>query len=137
MREFGEAHGTRFEFECYDVGHLYTLAHFLERGLVKNKVTLAAAVIQNGDGGCKSSTWDHGEDDEAPAVVACVGRLSGSLRKCQREGFSFSVFIARDTAGWYRRAFRYISLTDVTLRSTRTGETFENQAIIFVWRKTL
>ena len=27
--------GTRFEFECYDVGHLYTLAHFLDRGLVK------------------------------------------------------------------------------------------------------
>jgi uncharacterized protein (DUF849 family) len=29
------ADGTRFEFECYDVGHLYTLAHFLERGIVK------------------------------------------------------------------------------------------------------
>ena len=27
--------GTRFEFECYDVSHLYTLAHFLERGLVQ------------------------------------------------------------------------------------------------------
>ena len=27
--------GTRFEFECYDVGHLYNLAHFLGRGLVK------------------------------------------------------------------------------------------------------
>ena len=26
---------TRFEFECYDVGHLYNLAHFLERKLVK------------------------------------------------------------------------------------------------------
>lgn len=26
---------TRFEFECYDIGHLYTLAHFLDRGLVK------------------------------------------------------------------------------------------------------
>jgi 3,5-dioxohexanoate:acetyl-CoA acetone transferase len=26
---------TRFEFECYDIGHLYSLAHFLERGLVK------------------------------------------------------------------------------------------------------
>jgi uncharacterized protein (DUF849 family) len=26
--------GTRFEFECYDVGHLYTLAHFLDRKLV-------------------------------------------------------------------------------------------------------
>jgi uncharacterized protein (DUF849 family) len=27
--------GTRFEFECYDVSHLYNLAHLLERGLVK------------------------------------------------------------------------------------------------------
>ena len=26
--------GTRFEFECYDTGHLYNLAHFLDRGLV-------------------------------------------------------------------------------------------------------
>ena len=26
---------TRFEFECYDVAHIYNLAHFLERGLVK------------------------------------------------------------------------------------------------------
>jgi uncharacterized protein (DUF849 family) len=35
LRELGEVHGTRFEFECYDIGHLYNLAHFLERGLVK------------------------------------------------------------------------------------------------------
>ena len=35
LKELGEAHGTRFEFECYDVGHLYNLAHFLDRGLVK------------------------------------------------------------------------------------------------------
>jgi uncharacterized protein (DUF849 family) len=35
LYELGEKHGTRFEFECYDIGHLYTLAHFLERGLVK------------------------------------------------------------------------------------------------------
>jgi uncharacterized protein (DUF849 family) len=27
--------GTRFEFECYDTAHLYNLAHFIERGLVK------------------------------------------------------------------------------------------------------
>ena len=27
--------GTRFEIECYDTAHLYTLAHFVERGLVK------------------------------------------------------------------------------------------------------
>ncbi|MFN8719906.1 MAG: 3-keto-5-aminohexanoate cleavage protein [Rhodospirillales bacterium] len=35
LRDLGEAHGTRFEFECYDIGHLYSLAHFLERELVK------------------------------------------------------------------------------------------------------
>ena len=28
-------HDVRFEFECYDIGHLYTLRHFLDRGLVK------------------------------------------------------------------------------------------------------
>ncbi|MBV9054252.1 MAG: 3-keto-5-aminohexanoate cleavage protein [Hyphomicrobiales bacterium] len=27
--------GTRFEIECYDIGHLYTLSHFVDRGLVK------------------------------------------------------------------------------------------------------
>ena len=34
MTELGD-HGTRFEFECYDVGHLYNLAHFADRGMVK------------------------------------------------------------------------------------------------------
>ncbi len=28
------ANGTRFEFECYDIGHLYNLAHFADRGVV-------------------------------------------------------------------------------------------------------
>lgn len=27
--------GTRFEIECYDIGHLYTCAHFFERNLIK------------------------------------------------------------------------------------------------------
>ncbi len=35
LKELGEGCGTRFEFECYDVGHLYNLAHFLDRKLVK------------------------------------------------------------------------------------------------------
>ena len=29
------ANGTRFEFECYDISHLYNLAHFVDRGLAK------------------------------------------------------------------------------------------------------
>jgi uncharacterized protein (DUF849 family) len=35
LKQLGEAHGTRFEFECYDIGHLYNLAHFVDRGMVK------------------------------------------------------------------------------------------------------
>ncbi len=35
LEVLGEGCGTRFEFECYDIGHLYNLAHFLDRGLVK------------------------------------------------------------------------------------------------------
>jgi uncharacterized protein (DUF849 family) len=34
LKTLGDS-GIRFEFECYDVGHLYNLHHFLERGLVK------------------------------------------------------------------------------------------------------
>jgi uncharacterized protein (DUF849 family) len=34
LRTLGGA-GVRFEFECYDTSHLYNLAHFLERGLVR------------------------------------------------------------------------------------------------------
>ena len=35
MLEVGREFGTRFEFECYDIGHLYTLAHFADRKLVE------------------------------------------------------------------------------------------------------
>lgn len=31
----GNSFNARFEMECYDVGHIYTAAHFLERGLVR------------------------------------------------------------------------------------------------------
>ncbi len=34
LQRLGVRHGTKFEFECYDTGHLYTLAHFLDRKLV-------------------------------------------------------------------------------------------------------
>ena len=35
LRELGDGHGTRFEFECYDLGHLYNLAHVVDKGFVK------------------------------------------------------------------------------------------------------
>ncbi|MDO9603126.1 3-keto-5-aminohexanoate cleavage protein [Hydrogenophaga sp.] len=44
MTTLGGGHGTRFEFECYDVGHLYTLKHFVDRGLVKGTLFLQFAL---------------------------------------------------------------------------------------------
>ena len=35
LRDLGQDRGARFEFECYDVGHLYMLRHFADRGMVK------------------------------------------------------------------------------------------------------
>jgi uncharacterized protein (DUF849 family) len=35
IRSLGDEHGVKFEHECYDVGHLYNLAHFVDRGMVK------------------------------------------------------------------------------------------------------
>ncbi len=35
LKHLGEGCGTKFEHECYDIGHLYNLAHFVDAGLVK------------------------------------------------------------------------------------------------------
>ncbi len=34
LTELGQERGARFEFECYDLGHLYMLRHFADRGLI-------------------------------------------------------------------------------------------------------
>ena len=41
------SHGTRFEFECYDLGHLYNLAHFVDEGLLLGtKLAVAPMLFQ-------------------------------------------------------------------------------------------
>ncbi len=35
LERIGKGCGTRFEFECYDVGHLYNLAHMVDRGIAE------------------------------------------------------------------------------------------------------
>ncbi len=34
LTQLGRNRGARFEFECYDIGHLYMLRHFADRGLI-------------------------------------------------------------------------------------------------------
>jgi len=48
--------GTRFEIECYDIGHLYTAAHFLERGLVKPPLFIQSVF------GIRGGIGAHAED---------------------------------------------------------------------------
>ena len=47
---------TRFEFECYDTSHLYNLAHFLDRGLVKPPLFVQTVF------GLLGGTGSHPED---------------------------------------------------------------------------
>jgi uncharacterized protein (DUF849 family) len=35
VEKLGKGHGTKFEYECYDIGHLYNLAYCLDRGIVE------------------------------------------------------------------------------------------------------
>src|SRR5213593_104121 len=51
---------TRFEIECYDIGHLYTAAHFLERRLLKPQMFIAAmSAVMGGNVrvGLEDSLW--------------------------------------------------------------------------------
>lgn len=48
--------GTRFEFECYDVSHLYTLKYFLDRGLVKPPLFIQSVF------GLRGAMGSHFED---------------------------------------------------------------------------
>jgi uncharacterized protein (DUF849 family) len=44
LRTVGPSTGARFEFEAYDVGHLYTLAHYLGLGLVRPPIFLQTVI---------------------------------------------------------------------------------------------
>ena len=76
--------GTRFEFECYDVGHLYTLAHFLDRGLVRWRCGLRGAAPKR-----------HGEEPQTtepqsgPAhALDCIPHPGKHPRRLRRQASS-------------------------------------------------
>jgi uncharacterized protein (DUF849 family) len=48
--------GTRFEIECYDIGHLYTAAHFLDRGLLQPPLFIQSIF------GIRGGIGPHAED---------------------------------------------------------------------------
>ena len=50
------SNNTRFEIECYDIGHLYTAAHFLDRGLIKPPLLIQSVF------GIRGGIGPHPED---------------------------------------------------------------------------
>ena len=79
LRQLGETHGTRFEFECYDVGHLYTLAHFVDLGLAKAPLFIQLIFGIRGGIGADASHLTH--------MKQTADRLFG-------DDYTFSVFAA-------------------------------------------
>jgi uncharacterized protein (DUF849 family) len=79
LRELGEKRGTRFEYECYDIGHLYTLAYFAEKGLAKPPFMIQGVFGILGGIGADHENLTH--------MVAIADKLFG-------DDYSFSAFAA-------------------------------------------
>lgn len=77
LKVLGEDCGTRFEFECYDMGHLYNLAHFVDEGLVSGPLLIQCIFgILGGMGP---------DPENLVAMKTTADRLFG------RDGYRFSV----------------------------------------------
>ncbi|GAB3561771.1 3-keto-5-aminohexanoate cleavage protein [Amycolatopsis endophytica] len=78
LRTLGE-HGTRFEYECYDLGHLYSLAHFADRGLAKPPLLIQGVFGVLGGIGADHANLEH--------MVRIADKLFG-------DDYTFSAFAA-------------------------------------------
>ncbi len=82
FHRLGEGHGTRFEFECYDVGHIQTLAYYLREGLIAKPlfVQFVLGVLGGIDAAPENlmhmkATADRLLGDDYRFSVLCAGRL--------------------------------------------------------------
>lgn len=73
------ANGTRFEFECYDIGHLYSLAYFVDKGLVTPPFLIQGVFGILGGIGADHENLEH--------MVRIADKLFG-------DDYSFSAFAA-------------------------------------------
>ena len=111
IRQLGHTHGARFEFECYDVGHLYALADFAERQIAKPPFFVQMIFGVRGGIGADASHLTHMKDtadklfggDYVFSVMA-AGRhqipfatQSATMGGSVRVGLEDSLFIARRT----------------------------------------
>lgn len=79
LRELGEKGGTRFEYECYDIGHLYSLAYFVDKGLARPPLLIQGVFGILGGVGADHENLTH--------MVTIADKLFGS-------DYHFSAFAA-------------------------------------------
>ena len=72
---------TRFEIECYDIGHLYTLRHFLDRGLVKPPLFVQSVFGILGGIGAHPEDVMHDEAHRRPAVRRQLSLVGAGRRR--------------------------------------------------------
>jgi uncharacterized protein (DUF849 family) len=141
LEQLGEGHGTRFEFECYDSAHLYTLAHFLERKLVKPPLFVQSIFGILGGTGADTENLIHAKrladklfgEDYLWSVMAAgkhqmpfitMGALNGAS---VRVGLEDSLFVGRgklaasnaEQVGLIRQILSLLSLEAATPQEAR------------------
>ncbi len=79
LRQLGRERGARFEFECYDISHLYMLRHFVDRGMVQTPIFIQFVFGVLGGMGSDPDTLDH--------MIALANKLFG-------QDYMFSVLAA-------------------------------------------
>lgn len=141
LRSLGEEHGTRFEMECYDLGHLYTVAHFVDSGLIKPPFFIQMIYGILGGAGAEIENLVHmhnvadrlfGDDYEWSVLAAgknqmSFGATAAVLGGNLRVGLEDSLYIGRgelaksnaDQVTKIRRIIEDLSLTVATPAETR------------------
>jgi uncharacterized protein (DUF849 family) len=111
FRTLGDGFGTRFEFECYDVGHIQTLAFYLREGLIQKPlfVQFVLGVLGGIDASPQSllhmkATADRLLADDYQFSVLSAGRMQIPLATVGailggnvRVGLEDSLLIAKNT----------------------------------------
>ena len=86
--------GTRFEIECYDIGHLYTLRHFADRGLIKPPYFIQSVFGILGGIGPHPEDVAHMKRTDRPAVRQRL-RVERARRRTQPAADRRPVGLAR------------------------------------------
>ena len=141
LRTLGDDHGTRFEMECYDLGHLYTVAHFVDARLIKPPFFIQMIYGILGGAGAEIDNLVHmhnvadrlfGDDYEWSVLAAGrhqipFGTTAAVLGGNLRVGLEDSLFIGKgelaesnaDQVAKIRRIVEDLSLRVATPEETR------------------